>query len=313
MGSTTVRRGRVSAFTLIELLVVIAIIAILAAILFPVFAQAREQARKTTCISNDKQVELAVLMYIQDYDETLPLAASPDYSNDPNAWGDIFGIHVYTWHNLVQPYTKNWGAMICPDSGMTHGDPHNFADPFSNYGMLVKSNLTASNYPFYVDYGWGSPNYGAVAIAYNGLLGTYPGAGFSWFAATPGGDSATLASIAAPASMSMVTEAADPTDTSLLTLNFAGSNSPTGFCWNLSPAPYFLARCEEGGPVGYHNISGTGSNDLISWQFQPTVHSANINAGFVDGHVKSMNVHSYFSTKITSAGQRVFQYLWPPE
>ena len=62
------RRG----FTLIELLVVIAIIAILAAILFPVFAQAREAARKSTCLSNEKQIGMGVLMYIQDYDERIP-------------------------------------------------------------------------------------------------------------------------------------------------------------------------------------------------------------------------------------------------
>src|SRR5579864_2083597 len=60
-------------FTLIELLVVIAIIAILAAILFPVFAQAREQARKTSCLSNQKQISTGFLMYVQDYDETFPL------------------------------------------------------------------------------------------------------------------------------------------------------------------------------------------------------------------------------------------------
>src|SRR5690348_11021219 len=68
----TVRRAR-RAFTLIELLVVIAIIAILAAILFPVFAQAREAARKATCQSNLKQIGSGLLMYIQDYDETYPV------------------------------------------------------------------------------------------------------------------------------------------------------------------------------------------------------------------------------------------------
>ena len=86
------RRG----FTLIELLVVIAIIAILAAILFPVFAQARAKARQTTCLSNNKQVGLAVLMYTQDYDETLPFAAT-NPGNQP----------LVMWYDLTEPYIKS--------------------------------------------------------------------------------------------------------------------------------------------------------------------------------------------------------------
>ncbi len=70
-------RNQIKAFTLIELLVVIAIIAILASILFPVFAQAREDARKTTCISNEKQISLAFIMYTQDYDEDYPNTDDP--------------------------------------------------------------------------------------------------------------------------------------------------------------------------------------------------------------------------------------------
>jgi prepilin-type N-terminal cleavage/methylation domain-containing protein/prepilin-type processing-associated H-X9-DG protein len=91
--SSVGRRPR-SGFTLIELLVVIAIIAILAAILFPVFAQAREKARQATCSSNLKQVGLAVLMYAGDYDETLPWAAS-------NAT-----VPTTTWYDLCEPYVK---------------------------------------------------------------------------------------------------------------------------------------------------------------------------------------------------------------
>lgn len=92
MPSSRLRRG----FTLIELLVVIAIIAILAAILFPVFAQARESARKATCISNLKQIGLAVMMYSGDYDETLPFAAW----NPP-------GQVLTMWYDLIEPYVKS--------------------------------------------------------------------------------------------------------------------------------------------------------------------------------------------------------------
>src|SRR5580658_5363100 len=103
-------------FTLIELLVVIAIIAILAAILFPVFAQARAQARKTTCLSNNKQVGLALLMYDQDYDEVLPLLFVRSSSTNPQ---DFIPGATQDWHNLIQPYTKSYQMMICPDSGLT--------------------------------------------------------------------------------------------------------------------------------------------------------------------------------------------------
>src|ERR1700709_2606615 len=90
------RRG----FTLIELLVVIAIIAILAAILFPVFAQAREKARAISCVSNEKQIGLGILQYNQDYDEMFPM----------NEYARANGSQMY-WTDMVTPYIKN-GTII---------------------------------------------------------------------------------------------------------------------------------------------------------------------------------------------------------
>ncbi|MCD6352263.1 MAG: DUF1559 domain-containing protein, partial [Armatimonadetes bacterium] len=88
------RRG----FTLIELLVVIAIIAILAAILFPVFAKAREKARQASCMSNLKQIALGLLMYVQDYDgRFMCIRQGPG-----------------GWNKNVQPYVKNWQVFVCP-------------------------------------------------------------------------------------------------------------------------------------------------------------------------------------------------------
>jgi prepilin-type N-terminal cleavage/methylation domain-containing protein/prepilin-type processing-associated H-X9-DG protein len=109
---TKFRRG----FTLIELLVVIAIIAILAAILFPVFAQAREKARTISCLSNGKQLGLGLMMYVQDYDETYPWAM---YTC--SAVGDCPGgvpamDSVDAWPDLVFPYVKNEGVYGCPDT-----------------------------------------------------------------------------------------------------------------------------------------------------------------------------------------------------
>jgi len=103
---------RKRAFTLIELLVVIAIIAILAAILFPVFAQARNQAPKTVCISNLKQLGLAQLMYIQDYDESFTKWGN-GVPND--AWAQPEG--AGWWMNQTLPYIKNTGIYSCPNDG----------------------------------------------------------------------------------------------------------------------------------------------------------------------------------------------------
>jgi prepilin-type N-terminal cleavage/methylation domain-containing protein len=102
-----------SAFTLIELLVVIAIIAILAAILFPVFAQARESARMSTCLSNFKQIGLGVSMYLQDWDETYPMnrIAQNKGGSECNGKGKML-----TWKTETAPYTKNIGVFRCPSN-----------------------------------------------------------------------------------------------------------------------------------------------------------------------------------------------------
>ena len=103
------------AFTLIELLVVIAIISLLAAILFPVFAQVREKARQTSCASNEKQLALGVLMYTEDYDETLlPTAVN-------NATGGTI-----LWPDEIDPYVKNAQIRLCPSDG---------SEKFNSYGL----------------------------------------------------------------------------------------------------------------------------------------------------------------------------------
>jgi prepilin-type N-terminal cleavage/methylation domain-containing protein/prepilin-type processing-associated H-X9-DG protein len=136
-----------SGFTLIELLVVIAIIAILAAILFPVFARAREAARRTACMSNMKQLGMGVLMYVQDYDERMPHAAmnwweASDFFNAANGkketstnpsssykalynpalptdgTGSRHGQGYYpSWVSLIYPYVKNSALCVCPTLG----------------------------------------------------------------------------------------------------------------------------------------------------------------------------------------------------
>ena len=141
-----VQRGRSKqhAFTLIELLVVMAIIAILAAILFPVFAQARAAARKTSCLSNLKQLGNAGMMYTQDYDEKFP-----------GLRGGISGDPVTT----MQPYIKNWNVFFCPDRFTIRGgcpDPNNnFSKPSRCMGY---------------GYNWGSGFGGALWTKTDGLV-----------------------------------------------------------------------------------------------------------------------------------------------
>ncbi len=104
------RRTVLHAFTLIELLVVIAIIAILAAILFPVFAQARDKARGSACLSNTKQIGTAIMIYTQDYDETLPEYWDDNVTKTPNP--NPLGY----WHNHLQPYVKSYQVFLCPSA-----------------------------------------------------------------------------------------------------------------------------------------------------------------------------------------------------
>src|SRR5205809_846157 len=109
--SHLMKHGAKRGFTLIELLVVIAIIAILAAILFPVFAQAREKARQSSCLSNLKQIGTALMMYVQDYDEAYPC------NWYGSLWPSVPNTNRYKWMDAVFPYVKNEKVFSCPSDG----------------------------------------------------------------------------------------------------------------------------------------------------------------------------------------------------
>jgi prepilin-type N-terminal cleavage/methylation domain-containing protein/prepilin-type processing-associated H-X9-DG protein len=126
-------RDRKAAFTLIELLVVIAIIAIIAAILFPVFARVREKGRQTVCLSNLKQIDTAVMMYMQDYDEAFPFVlnfAANFIGNgnfgDNDKWPRVSGVTgqepQFQLVNVVAPYVKNANVWYCPSVGPDYVD-----------------------------------------------------------------------------------------------------------------------------------------------------------------------------------------------
>ena len=106
-------------FTLIELLIVIAIIAILAAILFPVFAQAREKARASTCLSNEKQIGLGIMQYLSDNDECFPHGTFGNWT-----------IGFYDWTDAIKPYVKSTNVYKCPSNTL---NPWNFSDGYYDY------------------------------------------------------------------------------------------------------------------------------------------------------------------------------------
>ncbi len=187
------------AFTLVELLVVIAIIAILAAILFPVFARARENARRSSCQSNERQIGLGALQYIQDYDEQMFFSfyGSAGDSNASN----------YKWMDAIFPYVKSEQVFTCPSDSAANSRYIYYSKPEANIGPTM------------------GRNYGSY-----GLNGAYGTAGDAY---TPPRSSAayqvSLASLATPASTVWMTD----NNNSVNAVNTGGSQ---GFFWTTPAA-----------------------------------------------------------------------------
>jgi len=135
-------------FTLIELLVVIAIIAILAAILFPVFAKARGKARTVSCMSNLKQLGTAAVMYAEDYDEMFVPHCHRDLTNPSTP------VYAY-WFEMLQPYVKSWQVLVCP----SHGGAVGGHGVVGSYGYLCDGFTLDPNNVNYC----GIPQYGSLA------------------------------------------------------------------------------------------------------------------------------------------------------
>jgi prepilin-type N-terminal cleavage/methylation domain-containing protein/prepilin-type processing-associated H-X9-DG protein len=235
-------------FTLIELLVVIAIIAILAAILFPVFAQARDRARAATCLSNLKQIGSAFIMYAQDYDETYP-AAAPGVSGtqgtcaqlkDRSSWGGWVG-------NLLYPYTKNGQIFTCP----------------SNPKQSVVNNSGT-------DGTCAAGNDEALAKAKFGTPYLFVSYGFNYVAL--GGRA--LSVIPAPANQLVMWDGLSP---------WADCNYATSSCgiWNYREVPYFLAK------LGLPLTPGMNAPTNTTLINQVAPHSNMLNYLYADGHAKA--------------------------
>jgi prepilin-type N-terminal cleavage/methylation domain-containing protein len=296
-----------SGFTLIELLVVIAIIAILAAILFPVFAQARAQARKTTCVSNTKQLGLAVLMYTQDYDETFPLVAAPIPFN-PAAICFNATTCAAPWQFTVNPYMKNYGIAICSESGLTSADPVNFLDPYLNYGSPPVSQI--AGVPFWQDSYYNGTVSGALGppeVAFNGIMGAFNDNTWTQVTTPGGAPSLSQAGIAAPSNMTLLTDA-------------------NSFDWWLNQFPgittdvfwYYVTWYPQydngpGGPGRRFGPVGRHLQQTKTFRSALRLSGGQIVTTFSDGHTKAMPIMAYFQQKTTSGGQHVYANLWPSE
>jgi prepilin-type N-terminal cleavage/methylation domain-containing protein/prepilin-type processing-associated H-X9-DG protein len=264
-------------FTLIELLVVIAIIAILAAILFPVFAQAREKARQISCASNLKQLALACIQYTQDYDETYPMGNS--------LWANSSTGVVYTyngtnnWSPALLPYIKSNGVYGCPDD--------------SDAGLIDTTNGA----------GW-----------WDGLQQSYAANGLGWIWTSNGKSCAGLmcidnygttteAEVNEPASVISFAEqwSSDQQKAAI------GGNDTAGFNNVITGNPYYTGgntpnNCGLNGATACGSTYPNGPNGSIS------VHSDGMsNFAFADGHVKAMHPTA---TVPSTSGEFGSWWLW---
>jgi len=249
------RRRSEDGFTLIELLVVIAIIAILAAILFPVFATAREKARQTSCLSNFKQGALGIAMYVQDYDETMvPLVNGPD-----EGWGYDWTIDK-VWPQLTAPYTKNYQIHRCPS------DPY-ARDAVSMANMGYPANATGDQR----DYGIGIN----TDLGYNYMyLSPIQDNG----AGTPRSVGQSLAAMNKPAKTLMLADSI---------WDMSGCDSPTGGGnWFIEAPSYWYSN--TGWWWGGWQIDDC--NNWLKYGGTWPRHSNAVNVAFVDGHCKAQRI-----------------------
>ena len=269
-------RRRTNAFTLIELLVVIAIIAILAAILFPVFAQAREKARAISCMSNLRQIGFASAMYTQDNDETLPLGYTWDQNN--GAWGGDM------WTVSLQPYIQKMGPA---NGNIINGELTGIANVFTCPSIHFTKDTNGNTVGNTVAYGY---NKNATTTGWTtiGTLHTFPGV--------------ALASLKAPANLVTFADAAqiDPkSDPNLITAGDAPCVDPSvltdAACGPFDLVPdKWVALGTSGWDLTLPGIDTGGDyqNQVRRPHFR---HLGTANAAFADGHAKAVRSGSYIA------------------
>ena len=264
-----------SGFTLIELLVVIAIIAIFAAILFPVFAQAREKARQASCLSNTKQLGLGIYQYVQDYDETIPNGGWRAGTTTPGSQS--------RWYRDVYPYIKSVGVFTCPSK-----NDGNFIVPYS------QPNATATiQVP-------GPASAGGYGINVN-LVG-YPYCTAEGCTPPPlTNPSKTLADIRDSAGTFLICEAAQTNDNTV-----TNRLDPASWIkWQLSPTDWQVTvpsgwSSDTADPYG---VAGGNGNETRRPMAR---HNGGLNVIYCDGHAKWSKIEQFLG--ITAARPKGWPY-----
>jgi prepilin-type N-terminal cleavage/methylation domain-containing protein/prepilin-type processing-associated H-X9-DG protein len=256
-----------SGFTLIELLVVIAIIAILAAILFPVFAQAREKARQAGCVSNLKQICTAFMMYTQDYDEVLP-PWTANACNSPALPGGPFGA-PYIYNTLVNPYIKN-GANPNAAGGL------DLAGVWACPTTKAQLDTIRNTYGYNI-YGLGGVGSAQLCSGAALAAGLAPFNDSSYF--TP----AALASVGRPAEMYMLMDGAQLVRPPVF-FNFNGSVNNVGI-WG----------SHQAGSGTVAPATGANATAGLSGAINRFLTGRLTTVAYVDGHVKSVQTTSLAS------------------
>jgi prepilin-type N-terminal cleavage/methylation domain-containing protein/prepilin-type processing-associated H-X9-DG protein len=249
------------AFTLIELLVVIAIIAILAAILFPVFAQAREKARSISCLSNIRQIGMGIAMYVQDYDEVYPMSETG---------GGSSGIPQVAWYAVVDPYIKGDRTSVVTQGGVT-------ATQAWGEGPMYK----CPSFPNRTQ----PSNYGVHNTV---MRANYERA---CTAASPCTPSASLAAIERPADLIVLAEKGVNVPNTWGFLWFCSEQ----WCWDNNVRDYSNNTFPDnldGMDISIKCDSDTNANCNGGWPVPGTQprfrHSGMTNVAFADGHAKAM-------------------------
>lgn len=292
-----VRKSRLgSAFTLIELLVVVAIIAILAAILFPVMAQAKIAAKKLTCLSNVKQLGAGTLLYASDFEDSLPLLFAPADENESGLFDPVRG--VASWQNRVMPYVKSWRVMVCADyEPFTKADPK-YKDPFLAYGMPPRSEIADCGGKPCAN--WRDAYYLSRGVAWQGLLGS--SIDNAWTQQPFAAQSRTLSSIERSADMTLITDSTVP-DWWLGRFAYSSAVANNTFAYYISQW-YPEYGAQTFGPLARHLMKKRNYISLRTDVGQLVV-------TFADGHAKALEMYRYLRTAKSAGGTEVYANLWP--